>query len=153
MGRRKEQTTGPVTTISGRRHPPLSVISPVPHAIDSATLLDLHHVLQAAFGWYDCHRLAAVAAQGTAIRYVYDFGDDWVHRVVVEKAARADPPATYPSFIGGKRACPPEDCGGVWGYGEFLAAISIPRTLSTRQCSSGSVGSSTPRHSTRPTSR
>ncbi len=120
---------------------------------ESASLLDLHQVLQGAFGWYDCHlhefeidgvrfgtddgegwgpppkserraRLGTVAGQGTAIRYVYDFGDDWVHRVVVEKVVRADPNVIYPSCVGGKRACPPEDCGGVWGYEEFLAAIS-----------------------------
>ena len=69
-------------------------------------------------------RLGTVARQGTAIRYVYDFGDDWVHRVVVEKVVQADPNRTYPRCVGGKRACPPEDCGGVWGYEEFLAAIS-----------------------------
>jgi hypothetical protein len=60
------------------------------------------------------------------MRYVYDFGDDWVHRVVVEKVVRADPNVAYPCCIGGRRACPPEDCGGVWGYQEFLAAISDP---------------------------
>ena len=120
---------------------------------ESASLLDLHEVLQGAFGWYDCHlhefeidgvrygtddgegwgpppkserrtRLGTVARQGTAIRYVYDFGDDWVHRVVVEKVLQADPRTSYPCCIAGKRACPPEDCGGVWGYQEFLAAIS-----------------------------
>lgn len=120
---------------------------------ESASLRDLHHVLQVAFGWYDCHlhefeidgvrygtddgegwgpppkserraRLGTVARQGSAIRYVYDFGDDWVHQVVVEKVVRADRNVTYPCCVGGKRACPPEDCGGVWGYEEFLAAIS-----------------------------
>ena len=122
---------------------------------ESASLLELHDVLQAAFGWYDCHlhdfeidgvrygtddgegwgpppkserhaRLGAVARQGVAIKYVYDFGDDWVHRVVVEKVSQADPDVSYPRCTGGKRACPPEDCGGVWGYEEFLAAISDP---------------------------
>ena len=44
--------------------------------------------------------------------------------MVVEKVVRADPNVTYPCCVGGKRACPPEDCGGVWGYEEFLAAIS-----------------------------
>jgi hypothetical protein len=71
-------------------------------------------------------RLGTVAKQGTAIRYVYDFGDDWVHRVVVEKVLRADRNVSYPCCIGGKRAGPPEDCGGVWGYEELLAAISDP---------------------------
>jgi len=69
-------------------------------------------------------RLGTVARQSTAIRYVYDFGDDWIHRVVVEKVLQANPRMSYPCCIAGKRACPPEDCGGVWGYQEFLAAIS-----------------------------
>jgi hypothetical protein len=60
------------------------------------------------------------------MRYVYDFGDDWVHKVVVEKVLPADPRISYPVCVAGKRACPPEDCGGVWGYREFLAAISDP---------------------------
>ena len=122
---------------------------------ESSSLLDLHYILQAAFGWYDCHlhefeidgvrygtddgegwgpppkserraRLGTVARQGTVIKYVYDFGDDWVHRVVVEKVEVADPQLSYPCCIAGKRACPPEDCGGVWGYDAFLAAISDP---------------------------
>jgi hypothetical protein len=122
---------------------------------ESASLLDLHHVLQGAFGWYDCHlhefeidnirygtddgegwgpppkserraRLGAVGKHGTTIRYVYDFGDDWVHRVVVEKVELADPDVAYPACIGGRRACPPEDCGGIWGYEELLNAIADP---------------------------
>jgi hypothetical protein len=46
--------------------------------------------------------------------------------VVVEKVDVADPQVSYPCCIAGKRACPPEDCGGVWGYEAFLAAISDP---------------------------
>jgi hypothetical protein len=122
---------------------------------ESSTLLDLHNALQGAFGWYDCHlhefeidgsrygtdggetwgppvkderrtRLGRVAREGTTMRYVYDFGDDWVHKVVVEKVLPADPKISYPVCVAGKRACPPEDCGGVWGYQQFLAAISDP---------------------------
>ncbi len=32
----------------------------------------------------------------------------------------------YPVCLTGKQACPPEDCGGVWGYAEFLEAIQQP---------------------------
>ncbi len=37
-----------------------------------------------------------------------------------------DPLVRYPVCLTGKRACPPEDCGGVWGYAEFLEAIQQP---------------------------
>ncbi|MDZ4874555.1 MAG: hypothetical protein CLLPBCKN_003951 [Chroococcidiopsis cubana SAG 39.79] len=38
----------------------------------------------------------------------------------------AEPQTHYPLCLTGKRACPPEDCGGVWGYAEFLEAIQDP---------------------------
>ena len=58
--------------------------------------------------------------------YTYDFGDSWEHTVLIEKTVDADPKATYPRCVKGKRACPPEDCGGPWGYSEFLDAIQHP---------------------------
>jgi len=59
--------------------------------------------------------------------YVYDFGDNWDHRITLEKVLPRDKNTTYPACIKGKRACPPEDCGGVWGYAEFLEAIKDPK--------------------------
>jgi hypothetical protein len=67
-----------------------------------------------------------VATVGTSFLYQYDFGDDWNHKVVVEKEFPAQAGVSYPCCVGGRRACPPEDCGGVWGYAEFLAAIASP---------------------------
>lgn len=55
--------------------------------------------------------------------YLYDFGDSWDHEILVEKVLEPDPEVDYPICIKAKRACPPEDCGGVWGYGAFLEAI------------------------------
>jgi Plasmid pRiA4b ORF-3-like protein len=55
--------------------------------------------------------------------YTYDMGDSWKHEILVEKVLPADPQVRYPVCLTGKRACPPEDCGGVWGYAEFLEAI------------------------------
>lgn len=55
--------------------------------------------------------------------YTYDFGDSWEHEVLVEKVLTAEADTAYPSCIKAKRACPPEDCGGSWGYQEFLEAI------------------------------
>lgn len=59
--------------------------------------------------------------------YEYDFGDDWEHEVLFEGSPPVDPKAKYPLCLEGERACPPEDCGGVWGYGDFLEAIANPK--------------------------
>lgn len=58
--------------------------------------------------------------------YVYDFGDDWVHEILVEKVLQEEKGVKYPVCIKGKRSCPPEDVGGPWGYEEFLEAINDP---------------------------
>lgn len=58
--------------------------------------------------------------------YVYDMGDSWEHEILLEKILPSDPEVTYPLCIKGKRACPPEDCGGIWGYAEFLEAVKDP---------------------------
>jgi hypothetical protein len=55
--------------------------------------------------------------------YTYDFGDSWDHDILVEKVLAAEPDVSYPVCIKAKRACPPEDCGGIWGYRDFLDAI------------------------------
>lgn len=62
-----------------------------------------------------------------AFKYEYDFGDDWEHEVLFEGTPPVDPKAKYPVCLEGERACPPEDCGGVWGYGDFLEAIRNPK--------------------------
>lgn len=119
------------------------------------TLAELHRVLQVAMGWDDYHlhefeiagvrygtddgegwgpapkderrtRLDRVARKGTRFTYEYDFGDGWEHDVEVEDVLDAEAGEAYPACTAGERACPPEDCGGVWGYGELLAAIADP---------------------------
>ena len=119
----------------------------------SITLADLHEVIQAAFGWWNCHlhefeigrtrygvtdpdwdigppttdertiRLDAVADEGTSFHYTYDFGDDWRLKVTVEKVGHVDPGTAVPDCIGGRRACPPEDCGGPWGYQDLVELL------------------------------
>jgi hypothetical protein len=109
-------------------------------------LNELHQVLQAAFEWDDYHlhqfetvcgeygdpahnddwserddesavTLAQVAtAQRAKVVYVYDFGDDWRHDIVVEKILPAEPGASYPRCTGGKGDAPEEDSGGVWVF-------------------------------------
>ena len=61
--------------------------------------------------------------------YLYDFGDGWEHRVVLEKILPlpADGKAPPPRCTGGRRACPPEDCGGPWGYASLLEALADPK--------------------------
>lgn len=58
--------------------------------------------------------------------YTYDFGDNWRHQLLVEKIIPARKGQHYPVCIGGKRACPPEDCGGTWGYYGLLKALQHP---------------------------
>jgi len=58
--------------------------------------------------------------------YTYDFGDSWEHMIVVEKVLPPDPRIGYPICVGGKLKCPPEDCGGIPGYYNFLEAIGDP---------------------------
>ena len=60
------------------------------------------------------------------VLYIYDFGDDWHHEVKLEKILPNEEGVKYPRCIAGKRACPPEDCGGVWGFSDFLEAVRDP---------------------------
>lgn len=58
--------------------------------------------------------------------YEYDFGDDWRHEVLFEGFPMVDAKAPAPRCLAGERACPPEDCGGPWGYADYLDAINDP---------------------------
>ena len=124
---------------------------------DNRTLGHLHDVIQIAMGWQNCHMHAfrfgnahytsAQASQGeldmenedrallrevagkpkTKFIYEYDFGDSWEHEVVVEKILPYDPDAKYPVCLGGARACPPENFGGVPGYYGILEALKASK--------------------------
>ncbi len=113
----------------------------------------LHHVIQTAMGWTDTHlhafstpygdygppdpeldhhderkaRLGDFLPQpGSRIRYTYDFGDFWEHDIVLEKALPPDPGTRLPVCLAGKGACPPEDCGGAWGYADLRDTLADP---------------------------
>jgi len=58
--------------------------------------------------------------------YTYDFGDNWEHKIQLEKILPRGRNIEYPVCIAGERACPPEDCGGIWGYEKSLEAINNP---------------------------
>jgi Plasmid pRiA4b ORF-3-like protein len=64
-----------------------------------------------------------VAGEKFKFLYEYDFGDGWDHEVLVEKVLISQPDGQYPICLAGKRACPPEDRGGVWGYADLLQSI------------------------------
>lgn len=112
-----------------------------------------HEVIQAAMGWEDyhmhvfshgsveygtpdpelCHRDERRATldhllgeAGDRIRYTYDFGDDWEHEIALEDVLAADPDVHYPICLSGKSACPPEDCGGAWGYEHLRGVLADP---------------------------
>jgi hypothetical protein len=59
-------------------------------------------------------------------RYEYDFGDQWIHQLIVEERLPPEAGVKYPVCLGGQRACPPEECGGPWGYPEFVETICNP---------------------------
>lgn len=103
----------------------------------SATLGDLHEVIQIAFAWDDDHLHAftigrrqygdprfdvdddedkitlatAFAWARKPISYVYDFGDSWQHDITLEKTAEPDPAVSYPVCVVGRGDAPVEDCG------------------------------------------
>ena len=116
------------------------------------TLAQLHLAIQLAMGWDNDHlymfkihgqaygppdeelpfadaRRATLAAvlpeKGAAFLYEYDYGDSWEHAVTVEEIS-TDAPDAGPLCLGGARACPPEDCGGVEGYRRLLAILADP---------------------------
>ncbi len=59
--------------------------------------------------------------------YRYDFGDGWGHELLVEKILAPDKELRHAVCLAGERSCPPEDCGGIYGYDEFLEAIGDPK--------------------------
>jgi hypothetical protein len=72
--------------------------------------------------------LAEVLAEPNfkVLRYNYDFGDDWRHTIKVERPFSAELWREFPKLIDAKGRCPPENCGGPWGYAEILEAVSDP---------------------------
>lgn len=120
--------------------------------ISSTTnLSELHNIIQVAMGWTDTHLHQFIVGNerygipdpdfedgtksedkiriGTLLKkekqwiiYGYDFGDDWEHKIILEKILPYKSGETAPKCIGGRRGCPPEDVGGPLGYEEFLKA-------------------------------
>lgn len=64
--------------------------------------------------------------ENQSANYIYDFGDYWIHKITLEKILPREKNIIYPICIKGRRACPPEDCGGPLGYDDFLESIRNP---------------------------
>jgi hypothetical protein len=117
------------------------------------TRLDqLHEILQAALGWENYHMhafsfgeeqfgvpdpelgfsnqrrvtLGELTDLGARFRYTYDFGDNWEHEILVEDLLDPNPDTHYPILVAAKGACPPEDCGGPWGYSDLKQVLADP---------------------------
>jgi hypothetical protein len=67
-----------------------------------------------------------LAAPDSQFLYIYDFGDNWRHVVLLESVLSAEPGLEYPRVLGGVRSCPPEDCGGTGGYADLLEILTDP---------------------------
>jgi putative transposase len=65
-----------------------------------------------------------LAVTDVDFRYLYDFGDGWEHSIAIEQWLPAEPGIRYPVCLDGARNCPPEDCGGVWGYADLLTILN-----------------------------
>ncbi|HEX5401397.1 MAG TPA: plasmid pRiA4b ORF-3 family protein [Pseudonocardiaceae bacterium] len=136
--------------LRGVTKPPVWRRLEVPADLD---LGQLHEVIQVAMGWQDCHlhvfsdgdteyglpdpelghndeRAVHLSQLLAGVRdrllYTYDFGDDWEHDITLEKILPIDAGAPDVICTGGKGACPPEDCGGVWGYQDLKATLADP---------------------------
>ena len=69
-----------------------------------------------------------VSEHGARLRigYEYDFGDSWQHEVALEQVTNSEPGSRYPRCLDGERACPPEDVGGVYGFADYVEAVTNP---------------------------
>jgi hypothetical protein len=116
------------------------------HVRSDATLAELHQVLQSAMGWENYHlhafevgwnrygggegrdETAATLAgvlpkEGDGMIYTYDFGDEWQHVIDAREDPSAPPRHSVPRCSAGRRARPPQDCGGPYGYADMLKAL------------------------------
>ncbi len=122
---------------------------------DEIPLDRLHEILQIVMGWTDIHlhdfvvngisygdtsvdtgrdmknekgvNLSyLVSREKTKFSYIYDWGDYWEHEILLEKIILFQKGTCYPVCVAGKRARPPENCGGPSGYKELLEIVSDP---------------------------
>lgn len=122
---------------------------------ESIALHKFNHMIQSAMGWTNSHLhefeiagqrygmpsdedfdegindgkkyvLSDMLKKGDRCQYTYDFGDSWCHTIEIEDVAPSFGRLKAPACIDGARQCPPEDCGGAWGYAALLEIIADP---------------------------
>lgn len=119
------------------------------------SLADLHWVIQYVMGWSNSHlHMFHVSKQrfgpkttswddvqderkvilqdifpraSAQFFYEYDMGDSWMHQIRVEQITQLESGFQKPECLAGEGACPPEDCGGIGGYEDLLAALKDPQ--------------------------
>jgi hypothetical protein len=124
--------------------------------VADCSLAKLHNIIQVCLDWTNSHlhdfevgaerigerddeglheydadekrvKLSQLVSRGTKrFVYVYDFGDHWTHAIEIEKEVPSAAGIHYPRCLTGKRAGPPEDCGGPFGYAHLLTVLSDP---------------------------
>lgn len=123
---------------------------------DTLSLASFHQVLQVAMGWENYHehqfiyhhevigdldpfsRFTWATEQKTRLRdllkyegdwltYEYDFGCSWLHDITLEQILTYDLKRAPLYCKAGRRACPPENCGGAWGFEALLDAYTHPQ--------------------------
>lgn len=120
---------------------------------ENISFFEFHHVIQIVMGWFNEHlyefsnQSITIAdpelvdidevidvndfllneyfeIQGDRIKYEYDFGDTWIHDIVLEKITDGGENDDVPKCLTGKRNCPPENCGGKYGYMNIVEIMS-----------------------------
>ena len=124
-------------------------------------LVDLHKIIQTTMGWegYHLYEFSGITVNylpdefdeniinerkptklneifsldNQSFIYTYDFGDTWEHEITFEKILEVDSRRKIPRCTGGRLNCPPEDCGGTWGYVNLLKILKNPRNREFRE--------------------
>lgn len=118
-------------------------------------LSDLHKIVQTVMGWINTHLHSfeigrhsysipfedssdnfidstsvilsdVVNRKNQKFQYVYDFGDNWIHNVILKSVSEQPSRTFHPVCLDGARSSPPEDCGGSWGYRDLLSILADP---------------------------
>lgn len=126
--------------------------------VPNITLGELHQVIQRVMGWGNCHLHCftiggeqygelnddmnydawedeeslslgeLVQSDQRKFTYEYDFGDSWDHDILISKPKPPQKGVVYPRVVKGELACPPEDCGGIWGYLQICDLLKTPKS-------------------------
>lgn len=117
------------------------------HLRSDQSIADLHYAIQIAMNWNDQHlhcfrihgkdygvaHIGGISFSDDAERvslgsfrfrirerflYEYDFYNQWVHEIRLEKKLPLSAKRIYPVCVGGAHLSPPEDCGGARVYME-----------------------------------